>query len=357
MDPQDVRYQVLIPGKTFLVGEYLALSGGPSIIVNTAPRFEFSWEKERTDREAKAKSVGAFVHHPFHIDSPAGKWLASIDPAIASEVLNQGLEYSIQFKDPFDGRGGLGASTAEFLGAWVFRRWLARKSDWTENLPVVSSLEDHRERVAPNWNSDRIGSNRFRDILDDYRTTTLVGSGADLVSQVTGGLAVWDARIDEMRRFAWPFPDLSLSLFATGKKMATHKYLAKSAAISEASIEEMRNWVDDAVQSLALQDADRLIASVRGFGRVLSEEGRVADHTVSLLEELADLSGVRAAKGCGAMGSDVVLVLHDASAVDQLAEFQRNNGLRLAATQSDIAFSGVEFKTQACAAELSGAST
>lgn len=344
MDFNRDRYQVLVPGKTFLVGEYLALAGGPSIVVNTSPYFEFSWEKELTNREVKAKTVGAFVHHPFHAESPAGKWLASIDPAISMDVMNQSLEYSIQFKDPFDGRGGLGASTAEFLGAWVFRRWLARKSDWIQGMPIVSSLEDHRERVAPNWNSERIGSNRFRDILDDYRQTTQLGSGADLVSQVTGGLAVWDARIDEMRRFNWPFKDLSLSLFATGKKMATHQHLSSAGPLDDSTMNEMRNWVEDAVQSLALQDADRLVASVRGFGRVLSDAGRVADHTKSLLEDLADLSGVRAAKGCGAMGADVVLVLHDSSATTQLEEFQEANGLRLVATHAEITATGVGFQ-------------
>ena len=31
---------IVIPAKTFLVGEYLALTGGPSIILTTTPCFE-----------------------------------------------------------------------------------------------------------------------------------------------------------------------------------------------------------------------------------------------------------------------------------------------------------------------------
>ncbi len=277
-DPSGTRHQILIPGKTFLVGEYLALDGGPSIVLNTGPCFEFTWERENSGSPSKDSS---YIHHPFHEASPAGRWLNSIETPFA------GSDYSIQFKDPYKGKGGLGSSTAEFAGAWFFKRWLTRKAEWSTEVPVVGSLEDHRESVAPNWNSERFGSHRFRDLLDDYWATKALGSGADLVSQVTGGVAVWDGRVDEMRRYAWPFPDLALSLYMTGKKMATHTHLAGVPSLDESAIEEMRLWVDDATQSFALADADRLIASVRGFGKVLESRGRVAEHKSALLEILS----------------------------------------------------------------------
>lgn len=347
------RHQILIPGKTFLVGEYLALEGGPSIVLNTAPCFEFTWERDAGAVSSKQASktgsakASSYIHHPFHEASPAGRWLNSIEAPYA------GSEYSIQFKDPYKGKGGLGASTAEFAGAWFFKRWLTRKAEWSTEVPVVGSLQDHRESVAPNWNSERFGSHRFRDLLDDYWATKALGSGADLVSQVTGGAAVWDGRVDEMRRYDWPFPDLSLSLYMTGKKMATHTHLAGVPSLDESAIEEMRSWVDDAVQSFALVDADRLIASVRGFGKVLESRGRVADHTATLLEILGDFPGVRAAKGCGAMGSDVVAVLHDRSAAHVLKEFETENGLVRAATEAELWNAGARFERADCVLETS----
>ncbi len=327
------RHRVLIPGKTFLVGEYLALAGGPSIVVNTAPLFDFSWESEAAEEQSR------LIRHPFHVDSPAGRWLDRANVAITKQ---DSFSHAIQFKDPFQGKGGMGASTAEFAGAWVFRKWLTDRTEWKFNGSIVASLEDHRDRIAPCWKSDRIGSQRFRDILDDYRETTKLGSGADLVSQVAGGVAVWDGRIDEMRRFTWPFRDLAMTLVMTGKKMATHTHLAGLAPLDVAVRSEMGEFVEEAVQAFALSDADRLIASVRGVGKVLDENGRLADHSRTLLEELADCSGVRAAKGCGAMGSDVLVILHDRSASDTITEFCESNSLRRAGTDADISQTGLD---------------
>lgn len=337
------RYQVKVPGKTFVVGEYLALAGGPSIIVNTAPCFEFSWESGPAGRaalQAAGDDRTPIIHHPFHQNSPAGQWLKGA--VCESSSRGARTENVIQFKDPFQGRGGLGASTAEFVGAWIFRHWLAHPAEWDKAGTIVASLEDRRETIAPTWKSERVGSSRFRDLLDDYRSTGAQGSGADLVSQVTGGVAVWDATTDEMRRFRWPFQDLALSLFFTGKKVATHEHLATLTPLDEGVHTEMRSWVEDAVQALALEDADRFIASVRGFGKVLDDAGRVADHTRALLEDLADCSGVRAAKGCGAMGSDVLLVLHDRGAGGDLSAFRDAHGLKLVGTDADLWLSGLE---------------
>lgn len=319
MEQTGSRHVVRVPGKTFFVGEYLALYGGPSIVMTTAPCFEFSWVKE------SGKST-----HPFHGESPAGRFLNR-------RLGDDG--YRFDFKDPYDGIGGLGASTAEFAGAWIFDRTL-KDLGLLSDGQVVDRLDDHRQSVVPKWTSERWGGNRFRDVLDDYLGTyqesEVAGSGADLVSQMTGGLAVWDARTDEMRRFSWPYKDLSLTLLFTGHKLKTHEHLAKARRLSEATTDDMRFWVEEAIQSLALEDADRLTASVRGFGKVLSDMGLVADTTSQFLRELADLSGVRAAKGCGAMGSDTLLILHDTSALDQVIEFRNQNGLKQAATEAEL---------------------
>lgn len=347
---EGAQNRVLVPGKTFLVGEYLALAGGPSIVANTAPFFEFSWFTEAAPEVSAGSSAGSSmdasssgrltIRHPFHADSPAGRWLERAK----SNLDNHPFSHEIQFRDPFKGKGGMGASTAEFAGAWIFRKWLENPADWKINGSIVASLEDHRQTVAPKWKSERFGSQRFRDLLDDYRQTTLVGSGADLVSQVAGGIAVWDGRIDEMRRYSWPFEDLAMTLVLTGKKLATHAHLAGLSPLDNDVRAEMLSWVEEAVQAFPLADADRFIASVRGIGKVLEENGRLADHSKSLLEQLADCSGVRAAKGCGAMGSDVLLILHDRTAVNEINSFCSENGLKRAAGDADICDAGLELE-------------
>jgi hypothetical protein len=59
------------------------------------------------------------------------------------------------------------------------------------------------------------------------------------------------------------------------------------------------------------------------------------------LNELADCSGVRAAKGCGAMGSDILFVLHDHSRSAAIEEFRVAHELRFAATETEISNDGV----------------
>ena len=218
------------------------------------------------------------------------------------------------------------------------------ESGWrirTSGTRRVLSFRVH-EQIVPTWTSERFGSQKFRDVLDDYRLTTKIGSGADLVSQIAGGIAVWDGRIDEMRRFSWPFPDLALTIILTGKKMPSHSHLSGLEPLQADVRTEMGSWVEEAVQAFALEDADRLTASVRGVGKVLEENGRLAEHSKALLDQLGHFSGVRAAKGCGAMGSDVIAVLHDRSAKLEIDEFCKTNGLKQAAGDGEIAKSGLE---------------
>ncbi len=362
MKSRDARFHLKVPGKTFLVGEYLALAGGPSVVATTGPCFDFQW----TALAEKPKSGEKRIQHSFHADSPAGRLLNDLEKKISDTSA-----FSISFLDPHFGKGGLGASTAEFIGAWLFEMWLTStqlqdRIGADRRLDLVEMLPNHVGEIAPTWHSERVGSGRFRDPLDRYFQYLKAGSGADLVSQIAGGIAVWDGVHDHMRRFNWPFADLSMTLFKTGRKLATHEHLASSVAnqnlAGPESIRErglgvnlepgfeadMREWVKEAIQSLATSDADRFVASVRGTGRLLAESGRLADHSQSILDDLADVSSIRAAKGCGAMGSDVILVLHDPgeSSSQFLTSFAHSHGLTSAGTEADLHLDGLSLEVK-----------
>ncbi|MDX9731027.1 MAG: hypothetical protein RBT63_04590 [Bdellovibrionales bacterium] len=327
------RFRLSIPGKTFLVGEYLALVGGPSIVLNTSPCFEFEWELEKATDEGMRG-----IHHPFHINSPAGQWLARLSDSLGADIPS----VTIHFVDPHNGKGGLGSSSAEFFGAWVFSKWfqhnVLKESDgasdknlWQPAERLFSGLGDYRETIVPNWSQDISGEQRFRDLIADYRQVVPAASGADLVSQAVGGIALWDGASEEMRRYQWPFTDLSMTLLLTGKKLATHTHVSENlkATLEKETefVEDMRVWVEEAIQAFALADSDRLVASVRGVARALEQAGRVAEHTASYLDELASVEGVKAAKGCGAMGADVIAILHDPAAIENVCAFAQENGL------------------------------
>src|SRR4051794_4338735 len=92
-----------VPGKTFLAGEYLALSGGPSLVFASEPRFELSV----TSGAGKAEGI--------HADSPAGLFIKKNQDYFKN--------FDLVFHDPYQGKGGFGASTAQFLGAYAMNAW------------------------------------------------------------------------------------------------------------------------------------------------------------------------------------------------------------------------------------------
>lgn len=312
-----------------MVGEYLALAGGPAVVLTTEPSFRFTWEIE------KSGDGRASIRHPLHQDSPAGRWLNQ-----AESVVPDGMTLTVSVEDPNRSKngalGGFGSSTAEFFGAWVMTRWMKNRDWWRPEQRFVANRHDHRNRVVPEWPSEEIENHKFGELLRDYKSVTPHGSGADLLAQATGEVAIWTESEGEMRRYGWPFTDIAYTLLRTGKKLATHSHVANFDRQNEAEfLGELEPWVDEAVHAIAIADSDRLVASVRGVAQVLDRAGRVAEHTKAVLEEVDEIQGVRAAKGCGAMGADVILVLHEATdvAANALATFAESRGLEYGPSQ------------------------
>ena len=78
-------FSIKIPGKTFISGEYLALSGGSSLLVSTEPGFQVFFVPEG-DAESLAE-LKSLINHKINLDinswddnwlmnshSPAGKF-------------------------------------------------------------------------------------------------------------------------------------------------------------------------------------------------------------------------------------------------------------------------------------------
>src|SRR5262245_43666850 len=87
-----------IPAKTFLLGEYAAVAGSSAIVLTTSPCFELSLVNSATIQN-------------IHSDSPAGRWWTS------QRMTEQGLIWY----DPYQEKGGLGASSAQFLAVYLAR--------------------------------------------------------------------------------------------------------------------------------------------------------------------------------------------------------------------------------------------
>jgi mevalonate kinase len=292
-----------VPGKSFMAGEYLAVKGGPSLVFTSRPRFQLK------------VTPGTGTVTGIHPDSPAGQLIRDHQ----SYFKNHDLE----FVDPHGGRGGWGASTAQFLMAFVVNEW--RDSCELETLKSlsISRLLDHYWQYA--WNGQGVRP-----------------SGADLVAQYKGSLTLFDRESGLIDVFKWPFADIDFALIPTGQKLATHEHLRKLPDFDASSLLAS---VKSLQEALRVGDDAGFVAGIRAAGAGLSALGFVAEKTAALLTGLQTSPAVLAAKGCGALGADVVLIVYRVKDRAAIVDHVRAQGLAIAATSEELSH-GLEIQVR-----------
>ena len=263
-----------IPSKTFIIGEYLAINGTASLVAATQPAFFIKTNKD--------KNFG------FHPESPAGR--------LRNELKLTNVGFSII--DPHDGRGGFGKSTAEFLAVYLYDQY--SRSDY-ENL--TDGILDNLSEFVPHYQSCAGG---------DYRP-----SGADLVAQVSGGFCWYDGMNFNSEKLNWPFPGYDIFIFHTGKKMATHEHLKD---LKTKNLQSLIPILLAARTSIDHENLRVFAESLNYYYDVLNESGLSDPNVYSSILELRRSEKVLAAKGCGAMGMDTVIVLAEKSAENEIKE-------------------------------------
>lgn len=277
--------EITCPSKTFLLGEYLALHGGPSLVLNTLPAFRLSIHK------------GPFALQGIHPDSPAGRFIR----AHFSEQ-----EKQFHFDDPYQGLGGFGASTAQFLAAYCF-------------------YEGHTD-----FNADNLLASYLEYA---YAGTGMAPSGADLIAQWQGAISYFEKQ-QSLETLTWPFESLHFALIHTQKKLATHEHLA---SLEQMNTDDLKAPVLAAKAALQDSDAETIVAAINEYQQRLQAKSLSAKHSLALLADIKRLPGVRAAKGCGAMGSDVLLVLYEPDAANGLKDYCGQADLKWIARDRDLA--------------------
>lgn len=292
--------QLHIPGKTFLVGEYLALHEGPVLVALTGPSFSASFFRHEGSQPEQAAD--------FHPMSPAGRFMRLYPSAF--------YNLKIKFVDYIQ-KGGLGASTAQFLAVYA----------WSLIAQGQNPLETDID-----------------DLLGKYRECAYDGqgippSGADLVGQLKGSLCYFDRRQKQIRQFQWPFPQLELMLVHTGHKLATHEHLR---SVEDFNSQGLLKAFEKCYEGLLEKDEALFCEGVNDYAEELYQLGFTCQNSLDLLGQIRKLPGVRAAKACGAMGVDVLAVIVDKN-VDVknenspgLLAYLKQQGLQVMATDADI---------------------
>lgn len=267
-----LRVKFSVPSKTFLLGEYIALAGGPAVLLSHGPRFEVEFLKKKNSQKNE---------NPFHPDSPAGIWID-----IHEEIFES---IDIQFTDPFAGRGGFGASTAQFLAVYLF---VLHQNDLLKNGTDLNDMQK--------W-----------AIVEDYRNLyeeeEIPPSGYDLLSQLCGGLQLIESQKNKLTALDWPFQDFDVAIYKTPHKVTTHTHL-QNLNIENKTLEELRKSVVSFVEALQSKNLSGLLSSVERFTQIQTQAGLLAPETEKLLSALKKSAPEAIVRGCGALGADVLLV-------------------------------------------------
>lgn len=258
------QLRLSLPSKTFLLGEYLALSTGPSIVAATEPRFEFKFR------------VGDFLK-TIHPQSPAGLFYKKCQKDVGP--------MQMEMTKPTNNTGGFGASTAQYLALWHYSKAVKKKQPMDVNAQFIEEC----------WQD-------YRDLFQQAPP-----SGADLINQLCGGLTVWDPIKKDVQKFDWPFPDLKLYLLKTSHKIKTHEHLAAmdTASIPTVALSEI---MQTALVALKEKNSVQFLRQTIMYTEVLYRAGLQSPDTMSLIGKIATRANVLCARGCGALGADVIAV-------------------------------------------------
>ncbi len=273
-----------VPGKIFISGEYAALRGMPTLTVAVDPTFIF---KANPD-----------VAQAFHPESPAG-------------LLNPDLKG--EFQDPYQEIGGMGRSSAEFIAAASYQT--SKKSIWEV------------------WDL-------FRKVLANEKNAQKnLPSGVDVLTQLQGGYCLTEVRAKHLETSHWPFADLDWIALITGNKLKTHEHLAKPLNLDWEMIEKLNLQIVEAWKS---QNSQMFLKSLNLWRGFLFGNGLETHATTELVDFFMDMSGVKVAKGCGAMGSDVVLIIFDRNESETLEKSLEHWNPEQLIRSSQVNFAGTQ---------------
>lgn len=282
------KLELTVPSKTFLVGEYLALFGGPSILINTTPRFKLEIKKS-----PKKARVG------FSSQLPVTQLLEK-----NNEVFKN---FSLKFIDPHNKAGGFGASSAELVLLYTFHNFITHKQT------------------------------NLKKIISQYKKLTrnqgYSPSGADIASQFSGDITLFESKKFSLKKYAWPFAGLEFFLIRTNNKVNTYHHLM---SLPNIKIHNLKKAVNLCISSFESSDEIKFCKAINQFGDELKKQNLICNKTLKLLDIIATNSLVLAAKGCGALGADVVLVITAKKHKNQFAKWAKQHKFNIIATNKDI---------------------
>lgn len=354
-----------VGSKTFLSGEYLAVTGGPALVVTTEPSFKlyvFSDPKNiKNQTENISVSIRPLSQAGFHPESPVGILLKKELPTLLLTMQNQ---IHVGFWDPFQQDeqwknknilGGFGASSAEYFLIKYLLNELKTNANWIENKNIELNLEDRLKSEWLEW-------------VKEYNQIS-GASGADLTAHYLGNISFFWKNKNIFKNISFQFKNIEILIFSTGIKLKTHDHLKQINKTLKTDTQltttkknsdllksyNLKSYSEDMVQKTepyqsivlsmlsAIENSDEklFIQSVQQSYCFLKSNGWLALSTENYLNQIKALDlnhQILASKGCGAMGADTILVVTNSSAesLQSLISAIQSLGLIFVASSKNI---------------------
>ncbi|QDP73245.1 hypothetical protein FOG18_12065 [Legionella israelensis] len=278
-----------IPAKTFLLGEYAAIAGESAILLTTSPCFELILKQD------------PYPSDNIHPQSPAGLWLQKT----LSDKKNH-----LHWNDPYSLKGGLGASSAQFVAGYLATCFLQQYKPHIDNL-----LKSYHQMA---WNGQGLRP-----------------SGYDVIAQSQQKCVYIHQNKKHMEIMPWPFRDIGFLLVHTGYKLATHHHLQKKNTLPE-NLSILSEIVEEGKTAFDHEDSQLLIHAVNSYHQQLSVFDFITPHSLTLINTIKQKKRVLAVKGCGAMGADVLLIISHIFDLQSISEYITTLGLTPFACHLDL---------------------
>jgi len=277
-----------VPSKTFAIGEYVALNGGPALVLSTEPRFQLLIQKSSDGFQCNFESY----------------------PILAPLMENQS-DLKFHFVDPYEGHGGFGSSSALLSMLLSFSR--LKRGLSLGIWDVLEELESLQKE-----------------------TNAAPSSYYDVLSQISGDISFIHKNNKEIETLEWGFEEAKFCLLKSSRKVATHEHLKN---MKQKEWSSLKSIAEDSVESFKEQDLDVFCETLREYQLALESEGLVSSTSAEEIRWLWTQPGVLSAKGCGALLNDSYLVIleksrasdfqHQLSKKFELFEGILSDGLRI----------------------------
>ena len=247
-------------------------------------------------------STGPFFTLQCDVGSPNLVGINELSPAGKLYKKHQRLfeNLSLTFTDPHNSSGGFGASSAQFALLYKLILQLSNRE-----FCIKDFLQEYHS-FAPN--------------------NGVLPSGADCVCQFLNHNIYFDSANCIAEKFEFNLPNIAFAIFKTNFKVITHEHLQTLQA--DFDISELQRYTQNVINGLKTMDETSVINGVNGFFQCLCEMNLVLQQTQETVSRLKRDNAILAAKGCGALGADTIIVLYEKRAKNHVISIANNLGLK-----------------------------